>query len=128
MWPPQALDIANLAAVINVDVTPARGHIHRIGRTGRAMPRAGAEPGQHGRDGHVGKIEVLQGAESTWFPLADLTPTGSGPLVHPMATIHRGGRKKIRAGIDVLGALTATWATPRAGGQDQRERLHLRGG
>jgi ATP-independent RNA helicase DbpA len=57
--------------------------------------------------GYVGKIEVLQGRESTWFPLADLKPTGNGPLVPPMATIQIvGGRKeKIRAG-DVLGALT----------------------
>ncbi|MHB1113627.1 MAG: DbpA RNA binding domain-containing protein, partial [Acidovorax defluvii] len=51
--------------------------------------------------------EVLQGRESRWFPVAELTPTGSGPLVPPMVTIQIiGGRKeKIRAG-DVLGALT----------------------
>jgi hypothetical protein len=57
--------------------------------------------------GYVGKIEQLQGRESTWFPLAELTPTGNGPLVPPMVTIQiMGGRKeKIRAG-DVLGALT----------------------
>ncbi|HRG06018.1 MAG TPA: DbpA RNA binding domain-containing protein, partial [Acidovorax defluvii] len=57
--------------------------------------------------GSVGKIEVLQGRESRWFPVAELTPTGSGPLVPPMVTIQIiGGRKeKIRAG-DVLGALT----------------------
>jgi ATP-independent RNA helicase DbpA len=57
--------------------------------------------------GSVGKIEQLQGRESRWFPLADLTPTGSGPLVPPMVTLQIiGGRKeKIRAG-DVLGALT----------------------
>jgi len=55
----------------------------------------------------VGKIEQLQGRESRWFPLADLVPTGSGPLVPPMVTLQIiGGRKeKIRAG-DVLGALT----------------------
>eukprot|EP01037_Dinobryon_pediforme_P003114 gene3113-3153_t len=52
-------------------------------------------------------IEQLQGRESRWFPVADLTPTGNGPLVPPMVTIQIiGGRKeKIRAG-DVLGALT----------------------
>src|SRR5690606_38308226 len=55
----RGLDIASLAAVINVDVTPdAELHIHRIGRTGRA--------GEHGlvlnlasmdEMGHVGRIE-----------------------------------------------------------------------
>ena len=46
----RGLDIANLAAVINVDVTPdPEIHIHRIGRTGRAGETgAGAEPGEHG--------------------------------------------------------------------------------
>ena len=105
----RGLDIANLAAVINVDVTPdPEVHIHRIGRTGRgdadglALNLASLD-----EMGSVGKIEQLQGRESRWFPLADLTPTGSGPLVPPMVTLQIiGGRKeKIRAG-DVLGALT----------------------
>jgi ATP-dependent RNA helicase DbpA len=41
-------------------------------------------------------------------PLDTLKPSGQGPLVPPMATVHiQGGRKeKIRPG-DVLGALTA---------------------
>jgi ATP-independent RNA helicase DbpA len=83
----RGLDIANLAAVINVDVTPdPEVHIHRIGRTGPGRGRAGAEPGQHGRDGLCGQDRVLQGRESRWHPLAELTPTGSGPLVPPMAT------------------------------------------
>jgi ATP-independent RNA helicase DbpA len=81
--------------------------------------------------GSVGKIEQLQGRESQWHPLAELTPTGSGPLLPPMATLQIvGGRKeKIRAG-DVLGALTGDMGfAKRAGGQDQRQRvLHLRGG
>ncbi|MFA7557595.1 MAG: ATP-dependent RNA helicase DbpA [Hydrogenophaga sp.] len=106
----RGLDIASLAAVINVDVTPdAELHIHRIGRTGRA--------GEHGlvlnlasmdEMGHVGRIEQLQGRESEWHELAELAPTGQGPLVPPMMTLHiQGGRKeKIRPG-DVLGALTA---------------------
>ncbi|MDB5874360.1 MAG: box helicase family protein [Ramlibacter sp.] len=106
----RGLDIANLAAVINVDVTPdPEVHIHRIGRTGRA-----GETGQvlnlvsMDEMGSVGKIELLQGRESEWHKLAELTPTGKGPLVPPMATLHiQGGRKeKIRPG-DVLGALTA---------------------
>jgi ATP-independent RNA helicase DbpA len=105
----RGLDIASLAAVINVDVTPdPEVHIHRIGRTGRgdaeglALSLASLD-----EMGSVGKIEQLQGRESRWYPLAELTPTGSGPLVPPMATLQIiGGRKeKIRAG-DVLGALT----------------------
>ena len=58
--------------------------------------------------GYVGRIEQLQGRESDWHKLGELTPTGDGPLVPPMVTLHiQGGRKeKIRPG-DVLGALTA---------------------
>ena len=106
----RGLDIASLAAVINVDVTPdTEVHVHRIGRTGRA--------GETGlvlnlasmkEMGNVGKIEQLQGRESEWHKLDELTPAGDGPLVPPMVTLHiQGGRKeKIRPG-DVLGALTA---------------------
>ena len=56
----------------------------------------------------VEPLEQLQGHECTWHPLSSLVPTGSGPLVPPMVTLHiQGGRKeKIRPG-DVLGALTA---------------------
>ena len=106
----RGLDIANLAAVINVDVTPdPEVHIHRIGRTGRGDAEGLAlNLASMDEMGSVGKIEVLQGRESAWSPLSELTPTGSGPLVAPMATLHiQGGRKeKIRPG-DVLGALTA---------------------
>ena len=58
--------------------------------------------------GAVGRIDQLQGRESTWHPLAELKPAAGGPLVPPMATLQlQAGRKdKIRAG-DVLGALTA---------------------
>jgi len=105
----RGLDIAQLEAVINVDVTPdPEVHIHRIGRTGRGEA-AGLALNLVSMDemGSVGRIEQLQGRESRWYPLAELTPTGKGPLVPPMATIQIvGGRKeKIRAG-DVLGALT----------------------
>jgi len=106
----RGLDIASLAAVINVDVTPdPEVHIHRIGRTGRAGESGLAlSLASMNEMGAVGRIEQLQGAESTWHPLAELTPAGGGPLVPPMATLHiQGGRKeKIRPG-DVLGALTA---------------------
>jgi ATP-independent RNA helicase DbpA len=105
----RGLDVHNLEAVINVDVTPdSEIHIHRIGRTGRgdaeglALTLASMD-----EMGNVGKIEQLQGYESVWAPLASLTPASGGKLQPPMATLQiAGGRKeKIRAG-DVLGALT----------------------
>ena len=109
----RGLDIANLAAVINVDVTPdSEVHIHRIGRTGRAGESGLAlNLASMPEMGYVGRIEQLQGRESVWYPVAELTPTDGGasdPLVPPMITLHiQGGRKeKIRPG-DVLGALTA---------------------
>ena len=105
----RGLDIANLAAVVNVDVTPdAEVHVHRIGRTGRGEATGLAlNLASLDEMGRVGRIEVLQGRESRWSPLSELTPSGLGPLQPPMATLQLvGGRKeKIRAG-DVLGALT----------------------
>ncbi len=106
----RGLDIASLAAVINVDVTPdPEVHIHRIGRTGRAG-ESGLALNLASLDemGSVGRIEQLQKQESVWHALEELKPTGSGPLLAPMVTLHiQGGRKeKIRPG-DVLGALTA---------------------
>jgi ATP-independent RNA helicase DbpA len=106
----RGLDIASLAAVINVDVTPdPEVHIHRIGRTGRAG-ESGLALNLASLDemGSVGKIEHLQGRESSWHPLSELQPASKDPLVPPMVTLHiQGGRKeKIRPG-DVLGALTA---------------------
>ncbi|WP_219214988.1 ATP-dependent RNA helicase DbpA [Variovorax boronicumulans] len=105
----RGLDIAQLEAVINVDVTPdSEIHIHRIGRTGRADAE-GLVLNLASMDemGSVGKIEQLQGRESDWHPLAELTPGTGEPLRPPMSTLQIvGGRKeKIRAG-DVLGALT----------------------
>ncbi|QHI98738.1 ATP-dependent RNA helicase DbpA [Xylophilus rhododendri] len=108
----RGLDIAQLEAVINVDTTPdAEVHIHRIGRTGR-VGQADAEGlalnlASLNEMGAVGRIEQLQGRESDWHQLSELTPAPGGTLVPPMATLQIiGGRKeKIRAG-DVLGALT----------------------
>ena len=106
----RGLDIASLAAVINVDVTPdPEVHVHRIGRTGRAG-ESGLALCLASLDemGAVGRIDQMQGRESVWHPLSELTPAAGGPLVPPMATLHlQAGRKeKIRPG-DVLGALTA---------------------
>jgi ATP-dependent RNA helicase DbpA len=105
----RGLDIAQLEAVINVDVTPdAATHTHRIGRTGR-VDAEGWAFSLVGMDemGSVGKIEQLGGFASEWKPLGELKPASKDPLRPPMATLQiLGGRKeKIRAG-DVLGALT----------------------
>jgi ATP-dependent RNA helicase DbpA len=106
----RGLDVAGLAAVINVDVPPdPEQHVHRIGRTGRAG-ETGLALCLASLDemGAVGRIDQLQGRESTWHTLDSLTPAAAGRLLPAMSTIHiQAGRKdKIRPG-DVLGALTA---------------------
>ena len=107
----RGLDINQLEAVINVDITPdPEVHVHRVGRTGRAgeaglalslasLPEMGA----------VGRIEQYQKMTSTWYALDTLSATSPEPLLPPMATLQLlGGRKeKIRAG-DILGALTGS--------------------
>jgi ATP-independent RNA helicase DbpA len=105
----RGLDIAQLEAVINVDVTPdPEVYIHRIGRTGRAdqdgWALSLASPNQMRR---VANIVQALGTEVEWHPIAELPATSSEPLLPPMATLQiLGGRKdKIRPG-DVLGALT----------------------
>ena len=117
----RGLDIAQLEAVINVDVTPDPAtHTHRIGRTGRAALGTDAAAAESSgfaftlasldEMGAVGRIEHAQNLQLVWQPVSGLKPTGAdtlGPLRPPMATLQiLGGRKeKIRAG-DVLGALT----------------------
>ena len=106
----RGLDIAQLEAVINVDITPDRElHTHRVGRTGRA-DEAGWAFSLASMDemGRVGRIDEMQGSASAWHPLSELTaPADAEPLRPPMVTLQiLGGRKqKIRPG-DVLGALT----------------------
>ena len=105
----RGLDINQLEAVINVDITPdPEVHVHRIGRTGRAGASGLALSLAAMNDmGAVGKIEQYQNSPSVWHKLDELTPTGNGALLPPMVTLQiLGGRKeKIRPG-DVLGALT----------------------
>ena len=105
----RGLDIAQLEAVINVDVTPdPEVYVHRIGRTGRADQEGWAlslaSPSQMRR---VANIVKEMGAEPEWHTLAELQANSDEPLLPPMATLQiLGGRKeKIRPG-DVLGALT----------------------
>jgi ATP-independent RNA helicase DbpA len=106
----RGLDIEQLEAVINVDITPdVEVHTHRVGRTGRA-DEAGWAFSLASMDemADVARIDQMQGSESRWHALTELTaPAGAEPLRPAMATLQiLGGRKqKIRPG-DVLGALT----------------------
>ncbi|KVD73368.1 ATP-dependent RNA helicase [Burkholderia sp. ABCPW 14] len=105
----RGLDIAQLEAVINVDVTPdPEMHVHRIGRTGRADQDGWAlSLASMNEMGRVGSIEQAQKRDVEWHPLAELEAESDAPLLPPMETLQiLGGRKeKIRPG-DVLGALT----------------------
>ena len=105
----RGLDISQLEAVINVDITPdPEVHIHRIGRTGRADQEGWAlsicSPSDMNK---VVRIGQMMGSEPEWHDLNDLRRADKAPLVPPMVTLQiLGGRKeKIRPG-DVLGALT----------------------
>ena len=108
----RGLDIDQLEAVINVDVTPdTEVHVHRIGRTGRVDQAGWAFSLVSGNQmTRVDNIEKALGHEIEWHLLSELL-VASGqrqpPLLPPMATLQiLGGRKeKIRPG-DVLGALT----------------------
>ena len=109
----RGLDIDQLEAVINVDVTPdPEVYIHRIGRTGRADQDGWAlSLASSNQMRRVDNIVKELGSEVEWHPLSELQPANNGPiqpLVPPMATLQiLGGRKKkIRPG-DVLGALTS---------------------
>jgi len=106
----RGLDIAQLEAVINVDITPdAELHTHRVGRTGRADEAGWAfSLASMEEMGRVGRIDEMQGSASVWHALSELTPPAAAEALRPpMVTLQiLGGRKeKIRPG-DVLGALT----------------------
>ncbi|MFC5462213.1 ATP-dependent RNA helicase DbpA [Massilia niabensis] len=105
----RGLDIANLEAVINVDVSKdAEVHVHRIGRTGR-----GEETGlalslcAPNEKKWVRLIEEYQDTEVSWYKVDDLGDSVLPAEPAPMVTlIIAGGKKdKLRPG-DVLGALT----------------------
>jgi ATP-independent RNA helicase DbpA len=105
----RGLDITQLEAVINVDVTPdPEVHIHRIGRTGRADQDGWALSLCGPTDRHrIITIAQMMHIEPEWHELNELENSDDTPLIAPMVTLQiLGGRKeKIRAG-DVLGALT----------------------
>ncbi|MBL8444595.1 MAG: ATP-dependent RNA helicase DbpA [Zoogloeaceae bacterium] len=104
----RGLDIADLEAVINVDVTPdPEIHTHRIGRTGRADRDGWALSLCSSADRRrVDNIAHSTGTEPEWQALDSLVPASDEPLTPPMVTLQiLGGRKeKIRPG-DVMGAL-----------------------
>jgi ATP-independent RNA helicase DbpA len=113
----RGLDIAQLEAVINVDVTlDPEIYIHRIGRTGRADQDGWAfslcSPADRRR---LAAIVQMTGSDVPLHGLGSLQGDDDSPLEPPMVTLQiLGGRKeKIRAG-DVLGALTGE-----AGGERQ---------
>ena len=90
----RGLDIQNLGAVINVDVTKdTEVHVHRIGRSDEMR--------------WANLIEQYQGSPLTWGDLKSLRPKADRPLRAPMVTLCiQGGKKdKLRPG-DLLGALT----------------------
>ena len=116
----RGLDIAQLEAVINVDVTPdPEIYVHRIGRTGRADQDGWAfslcSPADRRR---LAAIVQMTGSDVPFHSLGSLQGDDDSPLEPPMVTLQiLGGRKeKIRAG-DVLGALTGE-----AGGERQFTR------
>jgi len=71
----RGLDIAQLEAVINVDITPdPEVHTHRVGRTGRADGEGWAfSLASMDEMGSVGRIDAMQGSESPWHPLSELS-------------------------------------------------------
>ena len=111
----RGLNISQLEAVINVDVTPEPElHIHRIGRTGRADNEGLALSLASAKEmGRVNRLEDEQGRPVEWADITALKPASDEPLVPPMATIQIQveRKEKIRAG-DVLGALTGNGGVP----------------
>ncbi|MEY4210690.1 MAG: hypothetical protein RLZ92_1071 [Pseudomonadota bacterium] len=106
----RGLDISQLEAVINVDISPdPEIHVHRIGRTGRADEQGWALSLFSAQETpRVNSISQFMGNEPEWHQLNQLSNSNPAPLQPPMVTLQIfGGRKdKIRPG-DVLGALTA---------------------
>ncbi len=106
----RGLDITDLEAVLNVDVTfEPEQHIHRVGRTGRvdnqglALNLVSVE-----EMGRIARIEDIQQRPVQWQEWSTVKPNENAkPAQPPMATLQLQieRKEKIRAG-DVLGALT----------------------
>ncbi len=104
----RGLDIKELQAVVNYDITPdPEVHVHRIGRTGRA--------GQSGlaltlttvtQGSRVVAIEDYQQSRAVWGDLDSLKKNPDQMKPEMITLCIDGGRKsKVRPG-DILGALT----------------------
>ena len=111
----RGLDIENLAAVINYDLSrDAENHTHRIGRTGRAGNKGLALTLHTSREQY--KLDSISEYLKTGLVFGNpdkLKASDTGPLQAPMVTLTiDGGRKnKVRPG-DILGALTGDAGIP----------------
>lgn len=105
----RGLDIAQLEAVINVDVTPdPEVHVHRIGRTGRADQEGWAlSLASMNEMGRVGSLEQAQKRDVEWHKLSNSRRQATNRCCRrwKRCRFSAAARKKIRPG-DVLGALT----------------------
>ena len=105
----RGLDIDDLEAVINYDITPdPEVHVHRIGRTGRAGEKGMACSIYCDKDSRrIADIETYQNMEIDTFELPDDDVFASRPLKANMTTLQiDGGKKqKLRPG-DIVGGLT----------------------
>ena len=105
----RGLDIQNLEAVINVDVTKdTEVHVHRVGRSGRGDQKGLAlSLVSRNEMRWVTLIEQYQGRDLKWGNLKALRPRNQESMQAPMITLLiQGGKKdKLRPG-DLLGALT----------------------
>jgi len=77
----RGLDIAQLEAVINVDITPdPEIHVHRIGRTGRVDQEGWAFSLVSAKQmRRVADIEKAQGRSAEWHSLSELQAGGGEP-------------------------------------------------
>lgn len=111
----RGLDIENLAAVINYDLSrDAEVHTHRVGRTGRAGNKGLALSLHTNREQY--KLDNISDYLKTGLIFGnpnELKVRKSDPIQAPMVTLAiDGGRKsKVRPG-DILGALTGEAGIP----------------
>ncbi len=111
----RGLDINDLDAVINYQIAhDPEGHIHRIGRTGRAGSKGMAFTVYSVRERH--KIEALEEylqQSIDTVPLPAMSMLEQSACEAPMATlqIDGGKKRKVRPG-DILGALTGKNGIP----------------
>ena len=104
----RGLDIKELQAVVNYDITPdPEVHVHRIGRTGRAGQTGLALTLTTATQGsRVVAVEDYQQSRAVWGDLTELKKNPDNMKPDMVTLCIDGGRKsKVRPG-DILGALT----------------------